>query len=179
MSRPTTQLPSGDLLVGAGLPIIGKLLHRTQVQTTACYAHPANDPVKSAPIRSAAASPKWRRPSQSDPDKPLRRRGSWRRCLRAQDRLWSRPLDLSWQGWRSADHTSWGAGPRDASGRTPRPHRASGKSTGGANDRRVEGPSTETERSVLSGFWQIWPTFTTTGAEIDEAWTGTRPSGAW
>ena len=49
---------SGGLLVGAGLPMIGKLLGRTQVQTTTRYAHLANDPVKSAANRIAAASPK-------------------------------------------------------------------------------------------------------------------------
>lgn len=39
---------SGGLLVGEGLPMIGKLLGHTQVQTTARYAHLANDPVKAA-----------------------------------------------------------------------------------------------------------------------------------
>ncbi len=39
---------SGGLLVGEGLPMIGKLLGHTQVQSTARYAHLANDPVKSA-----------------------------------------------------------------------------------------------------------------------------------
>ena len=34
--------------VGPGLPMIGKLLGHTQVQTTARYAHLASDPVKSA-----------------------------------------------------------------------------------------------------------------------------------
>ena len=42
---------SGGLLVGEGLPMIGKLLGHTQVQTTARYAHLANDPVKSAANR--------------------------------------------------------------------------------------------------------------------------------
>ena len=45
---------SGGLLVGEGLPIIGKLLGHTQVQTTARYAHLANDPVKSAANRIAS-----------------------------------------------------------------------------------------------------------------------------
>ena len=45
---------SGGLLVGEGLPMIGKLLGHTQVQTTARYAHLANDPVKSAANRIAA-----------------------------------------------------------------------------------------------------------------------------
>ena len=45
---------SGGLLVGEGLPMIGKLLGHTQVQTTARYAHFANDPVKSAANRIAA-----------------------------------------------------------------------------------------------------------------------------
>ncbi len=44
---------SGGLLVGEGLPMIGKLLGHTQVQTTARYAHLANDPVKSAADRIA------------------------------------------------------------------------------------------------------------------------------
>jgi integrase len=33
---------------GMGLPIIGKMLGHTQAQTTARYAHLANDPVKAA-----------------------------------------------------------------------------------------------------------------------------------
>ena len=44
---------SGGLLVGEGLPMIGKLLGHTQVQTTARYAHLASDPVKSAANRIA------------------------------------------------------------------------------------------------------------------------------
>ncbi len=39
------------LLVGEGLPMIGKLLGHNRVQTTARYAHLANDPVKSAANR--------------------------------------------------------------------------------------------------------------------------------
>ncbi len=39
---------SGALSLGEGLPMIGKLLGHTQVQTTARYAHLANDPVKAA-----------------------------------------------------------------------------------------------------------------------------------
>jgi integrase len=39
---------SCGLLVGEGLPMIGKLLGHTQVQTTARYAHLASDPVKQA-----------------------------------------------------------------------------------------------------------------------------------
>jgi integrase len=39
---------SGALALGESLPMIGKLLGHTQVQTTARYAHLANDPVKSA-----------------------------------------------------------------------------------------------------------------------------------
>ena len=45
---------SGGLLVGEGLPMIGKLLGHTQVQTTARYAHLANAPVKSAANRIAS-----------------------------------------------------------------------------------------------------------------------------
>ena len=41
-------------LVGEGLPMIGKLLGHTQVQTTARYAHLADDPVKSAANRIAS-----------------------------------------------------------------------------------------------------------------------------
>ncbi len=44
----------GGLLVGEGLPMIGKLLGHTQVQTTARYAHLADDPVKSAANRIAS-----------------------------------------------------------------------------------------------------------------------------
>jgi len=36
------------LASGQGLPMIGKLLGHTQVQTTARYAHLAADPVRSA-----------------------------------------------------------------------------------------------------------------------------------
>lgn len=39
---------SGALALGEGLPMIGKLLGHTQVQTTARYAHLANHPVKTA-----------------------------------------------------------------------------------------------------------------------------------
>jgi integrase len=39
---------SGALALGEGLPMIGKLLGHTQVQTTARYAHLANDPIKAA-----------------------------------------------------------------------------------------------------------------------------------
>ena len=39
---------SGALALGESLPMIGKLLGHTQVQTTARYAHLANDPVKAA-----------------------------------------------------------------------------------------------------------------------------------
>jgi integrase len=39
---------SGALALGEGLSMIGKLLGHTQVQTTARYAHLANDPVKTA-----------------------------------------------------------------------------------------------------------------------------------
>jgi integrase len=45
---------SGGLAVGEGLPIIGKLLGHTQVQTTARYAHLAADPVKQAADKIAA-----------------------------------------------------------------------------------------------------------------------------
>ena len=45
---------SGGLLVGEGLPMIGKLLGHTQVQTTARYAHLANDPLKAAANRIAS-----------------------------------------------------------------------------------------------------------------------------
>ena len=44
---------SGGLLVGESLPMIGKLLGHNKVQTTARYAHLANDPVKSAANRIA------------------------------------------------------------------------------------------------------------------------------
>ena len=44
---------SGGLVVGEGLPMIGKLLGHSQVQTTARYAHLADDPVKAAADRIA------------------------------------------------------------------------------------------------------------------------------
>ena len=44
---------SGGLLVGEGLPMIGRLLGHSQVQTTARYAHLADDPVKAAADRIA------------------------------------------------------------------------------------------------------------------------------
>lgn len=42
---------SGAIALGEGLPMIGKLLGHTQVQTTARYAHLAADPVKAAAER--------------------------------------------------------------------------------------------------------------------------------
>ena len=45
---------SGGLLVGEGLPVIGKLLGHSQVQTTARYAHLADAPVKAAADRIAS-----------------------------------------------------------------------------------------------------------------------------
>ena len=45
---------SGGLLVGEGLPMIGKLLGHTNVHMTARYAHLANDPLKSAANRIAS-----------------------------------------------------------------------------------------------------------------------------
>ena len=44
---------SGGLLVGEGLPMIGKLLGHSRVQTTARYAHLADDPIKAAADRIA------------------------------------------------------------------------------------------------------------------------------
>ena len=44
---------SGGLLVGEGLPMIGKLLGHRHVQTTARYAHLADDPAKTAADRIA------------------------------------------------------------------------------------------------------------------------------
>ena len=44
---------SRGLIVGEGLPMIGKLLGHSQVQTTARYAHLASDPIKSAADRIA------------------------------------------------------------------------------------------------------------------------------
>ena len=46
---------SGALALGEGLPMIGKLLGHTQVQTTARYAHLARDPVKVAGSRVSDA----------------------------------------------------------------------------------------------------------------------------
>ena len=42
---------SGAVALGESLPMIGKLLGHTQVQTTARYAHLAADPVKAAAER--------------------------------------------------------------------------------------------------------------------------------
>ncbi len=42
---------SSALALGEGLPMIGKLLGHTQVQTTARYAHLANAPIKAAAAR--------------------------------------------------------------------------------------------------------------------------------
>ncbi|WAC49184.1 tyrosine-type recombinase/integrase [Asticcacaulis sp. SL142] len=44
---------SGALALGEGLPMIGKLLGHTQVQTTSRYAHLANAPIKMAASRVA------------------------------------------------------------------------------------------------------------------------------
>ena len=44
---------SGGLPVGEDLPMIGKLLGHTQVQTTARYAHLANDPLKASASKVA------------------------------------------------------------------------------------------------------------------------------
>ena len=45
---------SGAVALGESLPMIGKLLGHTQVQTTARYAHLATDPVKAAAERVAS-----------------------------------------------------------------------------------------------------------------------------
>ena len=47
-------MPSGGLLVGEGLTMIGKLLGHNKVETTARYAHLANDPLKAAANRIAS-----------------------------------------------------------------------------------------------------------------------------
>ena len=44
-------LSSRALALGEGLPMIGKLLGHTQVQTTARYAHLARDTVKASATR--------------------------------------------------------------------------------------------------------------------------------
>jgi site-specific recombinase XerD len=46
---------STAVAAGQGLPMIGKLLGHTQVQTTARYAHLAVDPVKDAAERVASS----------------------------------------------------------------------------------------------------------------------------
>ena len=46
--------PSGGLLVGEGLPMIGRLLGHNKVQTTAHHVHFADDPVKSVVNRIAS-----------------------------------------------------------------------------------------------------------------------------
>lgn len=45
---------SAALATGAALPVIGKLLGHGSVQTTARYAHPADDPVRRAADRTAS-----------------------------------------------------------------------------------------------------------------------------
>ena len=45
---------SGGLLVGEGLPMIGKLFGHRKVQMTARYDHLANDPVKAVADRIAS-----------------------------------------------------------------------------------------------------------------------------
>lgn len=47
---------SGGLPVGEGLPMIGKLLGHTQIQTTARYAHLADDPIKAAALGNPEGS---------------------------------------------------------------------------------------------------------------------------
>jgi integrase/uncharacterized protein (DUF433 family) len=64
---------SGGLAVGEGLPMIGKLLGHTQVQTTARYAHLAADPVKAAATKIAetlAAAMGRAPPAPSPPEVP-------------------------------------------------------------------------------------------------------------
>ncbi|MBL4802837.1 MAG: tyrosine-type recombinase/integrase [Emcibacter sp.] len=46
---------SGAVSMGESLPMIGKLLGHTQVQTTARYAHLADDPVHKAAERVSGA----------------------------------------------------------------------------------------------------------------------------
>ncbi len=81
---------SGALALGEGLTMIGKLLGHTQVQTTARYAHLANDPVKSAAGRvsdtiGAAMLGKGKPPTSTE--KPKKRKSatpSNRKGTRAQ-----------------------------------------------------------------------------------------------
>ena len=47
---------SGGLLVGEGLPMIGKLLGHNKIQTTARYAHLAKVPLKAAANRIASGA---------------------------------------------------------------------------------------------------------------------------
>ncbi|MFZ1416551.1 MAG: hypothetical protein WAS73_18540 [Defluviicoccus sp.] len=53
--RRTQWLASAAVAAGQGLPMIGKLLGHTQVQTAARYAHLAADPVKAAAEQVSAA----------------------------------------------------------------------------------------------------------------------------
>ena len=53
-SCPAPFVASGGLLVGEGLPVIGKLLGHSKVQPTDRYAHPANDPLKATANRIAS-----------------------------------------------------------------------------------------------------------------------------
>jgi integrase len=52
---PHSTFASTAVASGQGLPMIGKLLGHTQVQTTARYAHLAADPVKSAADQVSAS----------------------------------------------------------------------------------------------------------------------------
>jgi integrase len=81
---------SGALALGEGLTMIGKLLGHTQVQTTARYAHLANDPVKSAAGRvsdtiGAAMLGKEKPPKSTErPKKRISATPSKRKATRAQ-----------------------------------------------------------------------------------------------
>ena len=48
-----TRMRAGALALGEGLPMIGKLLGHTQVQTTARYAHLARDTVRASTAKVA------------------------------------------------------------------------------------------------------------------------------
>ena len=81
---------SGALALGEGLTMIGKLLGHTQVQTTARYAHLANDPIKSAAGRvsdtiGAAMLGKEKPPkSPEGPKKRISATPSERKAMREQ-----------------------------------------------------------------------------------------------
>ncbi len=70
-------MPVALSALGEGLSMIGRLLGHTQVQTTARYAHLANDPVKSAAGRvsdTIGAAMLGKVSKAENPERPKKRR---------------------------------------------------------------------------------------------------------